>query len=175
MSDRANILRLARKLARASARRHNAHLKNPSQELDLAREIETLNLRTIPPALWNELDALLDHNPSFGLALARVLYAIANRTHNTRLRATADLALIRALNVCCEFKQTLAICPAAARRFEKSDDTENVARVWLEAAWTHTFLGDLNTARALLVQVGDLLDCENQLHKQWIHARLLRE
>ncbi|MBI4674685.1 MAG: hypothetical protein HY741_23825 [Chloroflexi bacterium] len=176
MNQRSAILRLARKLARQNVRRYDARPTRPSQELDLAGEIENLHVRAIPPALWNELDALLDHNPSLGSAFARVLHAIVIHAHDTRLRAMADLALIRALNVCGEFQQALALCADAARRFEKrGDDAENVARVWLEAAWAHSYLGDFHTARSLLDRVDDAHGGEILLYKQWIDARLLCE
>ena len=118
-----------------------------------------------------------------GLALARVLHAIAKRTRNARLRATADLALIRALNVCGEFKQALALCPDAARRFEKLGDTQNVARVWLEAAWAESYLGNLDDAQDYLakVEAGEHAIANANARqavrrkREWIIARLMRE
>lgn len=75
MSDRAKILRLARSLVRQNASR-------AKPELDLAREINDLNLQTIPPALWDELDALLDHNPPLGVALGVASHARHVLCHN---------------------------------------------------------------------------------------------
>lgn len=174
MNERAAILHLAKKLAR-----QNALSRRANQTLDLAREIETRNLRVIPAPLWRELDALRNENPTLALSLARVLDAVVQHTRNTRLRPIADLALIRALNVCGEFYQALARCPDAARLFEKRGDRENVARVWLEAAWAETWLGDLQAAEAFLAQAAvedaETKNPELELKRAWIRARMLRQ
>jgi len=172
MSTRAAILRLARKLQR---QRHRAPKKS-----DLAAIIRRENLYDIPPALWDELNLHLDHNPAFGLALAEVFHAISKFTRKPRQRARADLALIRALNVCGEFAQATRLCADAARRFEKLDDTENAARVWLEAAWAETYLGNLKAAEKYLEGAQKVaLDFSNtkelKIRADWIRARILRE
>lgn len=150
------------------------------EKYDLTRAIGRANLRAIPSSLWEELDSHLDHNPAFGLALARVLHTLAKRGRNLPTRARADLALIRALNVCGEFYQAAQLCAAAARRFEKIGNTENIARVWLEAAWAETYLGNLENAEKQLehaTRARAPLPLEEELGARgdWIRARIFRE
>lgn len=129
------------------------------------------------------------------LSLARIVHAISKRKRNGRV--AADLALIRALNVCGEFQQATELCTDAARRFEKQDDTANVMRVWLEAAWAATYLGDLQAAENYVDRIQTLepipsIEALEQprnaksvpqfagllhpsLRVEWINARILRE
>ncbi len=177
-----NSLTAIRALARAHTRRNT--LEKPARaNAEFARAVKQANLSEIPPALWNEIDAQLDHKPAFGLALARVAHEMVKRRGDVRVRATAALALVRAWNVCGEFQRALELCPAAARHFEKLDDTAALARVWLEAAWAHSYLGDLDQLQACLARVHELANavetvslCEQIGRKaNWIQGRLLRQ
>lgn len=128
----------------------------------------------------NQLETYLDQNPRYGLELARVLDAIAKHARKRRVRASGDLALIRALNVCGEFFQAAQLCAGAARRFERLNDPENAARVYLEAAWAETYLGNLETAENDLELAQGicppLLAGEGlRVRIDWIRARILRE
>jgi CHAT domain-containing protein len=174
MRDLARIHQLARHLVR-----QNAKPKRAPKKFDLDTVVCTENLRDIPSSLWEELNSHLDHNPALGLALARVLYTIAKHKRKRHLRATADLALIRALNICGEFYQATQLCADAARRFEKLGDAENVARVWLEAAWAETYLGNLDATENFLEHASKnfplLTQKELKTRADWIRARNLRQ
>lgn len=160
--------------------RQNAQPKHAQKKFDLNAAVQQENLRDIPPSFWDELNSHLDHNPALGLALASVLHAIAcsaQRNAHARkphMRAPADLALIRALNVCGEFYQATRLCADAARSFEKLGDVENAARVWLEAAWAETALGNLEGAHAHLERITNPLSPALQVRRRWIRARVWR-
>lgn len=160
-----------RQLARRAAR------QNALETFDLTAAVRAAQLRDVPPSLWDELHSHLDHNPALGLALARTLHAVSRRARKPRLRATADLALMRALNVCGEFYQAAQLSAAAARRFEKLGDAENVARVWFEAAWAETYLGNLEAAENYLerAQIQNLSAAQWTAQRDWLRARILRE
>lgn len=135
-----------------------------------------------PTSPSDKLDSLLDHNPARALALAHKLHAVAKRGRSPRVRANADLALIRALNVCGESYRVLRLCADAAARFEKIGDPDSAARVWLEAAWAESFVGNLETADRYLERAGVARPSENrsranllELRAGWIRARILRE
>lgn len=169
MRDLARIRQLARHLARQNAQR-----KHAPKKFDLAAVIRKENLREIPTVLWDELYSHLDHNPALGLALARVLHQVVKHAREPNMRATADLALIRALNVCGEFYQATQLCADAAQRYEKLGDAENEVRVWLEGAWAETSLGNLEGAQAHLARIPNSLSPEIRVRQRWIRARVWR-
>src|SRR5581483_10624907 len=133
----------------------------------------------IPPTIWNEIEIQLNHNPRLALALARLIQEIGARHPRARLRVQADCALVRALNVCGEFREAVQRGENRARRFERSRDTASAARVWLEAAWAETHLGNLEAAEADLKRAlaldPALTTNDGGLRLEWIRARILRE
>lgn len=176
----AAIRRLARQYAHPTS---GVRLNVPDAtriETEIARRVRQANLNEIPPLLWNELENHLDHNPALGVALARVLHAIAKRRRNRLDRVTADLALIRALNISGEYNRVVHLCAGAVARAAKLKKREIVARLWLEAAWAQVYLGNLETAQTHLETArtalsGTVPDLEIELRLEWIQARILRE
>lgn len=128
----------------------------------------------------SELDTLLDHNPARGLQWARLRYSSASRRTDARGRADAQLALIHALNVCGECSAAFALTEEAATQFQALDDSEALARVWLQAALAKTHLGETSAAAAWLEQAGPLLaqlpkTNPTVLQCHWMRARILRQ
>jgi CHAT domain-containing protein len=115
-------------------------------------------------------------SPCLAHALARLALAIAKRRRDAFLRARAQLALLQTWNTLGEFPDALALCDDTAARFERLGDADNVARVWLEAAWAETERGNLDTARQWLARA-QTRSPNPTLHfqAQWIAARLLRQ
>lgn len=136
--------------------------------------------RKISPRLWQECAQLLDRNPNAALALARELEAVAARSRNPARRVQASLLLIRALNTCGEFRPALALCIAAARRFQKWGGETALAQVWLEAAWAESYLGNLPSAEKALKDAARVIaslpdDLRLTTRRDWVRARILRE
>lgn len=134
-----------------------------------------LNLTTIPQSIWNDADAQLERAPRCALAYAQVLRALTNDTlESTR----AGLLLIRALNACGEFRAAIGECETVASQFATSDDAESVARVWWEAAFAETWLGNLDSARLYLDRARGALKEESVLWSArgaWIEGRIARD
>lgn len=190
-----NPLTRLRELAQQLALQNAPH--NGALKFDLYAAVQAENLQNILPQVWSEIETKLDHDPALALALARVSHVIAKRARKNDMRALADLALVRALNMCGEFDRAARLCPDVARRFEKQGDTERVMRVWLEAAWAETYLGNLQAAENDLERIrtmGGALPSGAiaarrdpavkqafvgltalQLRGEWIWARILRE
>ncbi|MGB8647934.1 MAG: CHAT domain-containing protein [Anaerolineae bacterium] len=129
------------------------------------------------PAIWDEINAQLDHNPGFGVALARAIQSLATRRHNPAIRTRANLALVHALNVSGEFPEVIQLAEDTVRLLRKSRDDKGVAWAWLEAAWAVTRLGYLDRAKDYIERTRTAYSSDEsvQVRANWIAARILRE
>lgn len=130
---------------------------SPRAQSQLHHELGTaVRPRELVPARFEEIERAQQRAPRFAHARAHAAFEMARRTRNFALRARAELALIQTLNTLGEFPDALALCVNTAARFEKFGDTENSARVWLEAATSEMWRGNLDDARAYLARANGL-------------------
>ncbi len=120
--------------------------------------------------------ACLDQTPREACALARVAYELAHTKAMARAQAETGLVLARALNRLGEFRTALPLCHQAAESFAVAENAEDAARALCEAAWAHTFIGDLSQTLTAIERARAATSA-SLIHARcdWIHARVLRD
>ncbi len=145
---------------------------------DIARLCEPIatseNLDQIVKVLTQEARDRVDREPRQALGRARVAYALsASQQESVR----AEAALTRAItsNMLGEFQDAFSSAGEAARLFCQCSDAEKAAQSICEAAWSNTFIGDLNQARKDVEQARATSSSPLLLARcDWIQARVLR-
>lgn len=181
MSERTEPLDLIRSLARKIGRRP-APQRAVGQRA-LAREIERAfsfsERSVIPTLLWELLDELLAHEPASGLALAQTLDVLSRRG-GERLQIWSALGLLTAFNICGKYRAVRERMVELEPRLRVVDARDAAVRVWLEAAWAESYLGDLPATEQGLAMARRAMEGappapEIELRMRWIRARILRE
>lgn len=165
-------LTTSRQLARTPARPRAGRLHAQTAQ-ERAAGPDGHTPREISDPVWQELAKALYHKPHYALTLAQRLTRLAQERRDADARSRAELAGLRALNLCCAFNQAAAAGEKAARRFEKCRESGNAARAWLEAGWAHLFLGDYAAVHAALARINGAQTGENQIRRKWIEALLI--